>query len=277
MHTLIKISRFFFAAGIIGLAVQQCMYGHFRPVIVPPYAGWVTGQAVCAWVFSAGMVGAAMAILFGKQARNAALLFGGMMLLLFIALLVPYQFAIQQTSVGAFTGPLKGLALSGCFLVVAGSFARDKNNGTNALFTLLDKLVTAGPVFYGFVTVVFGTAHFLYPGFVTTLVPGWIPGQLFWTYAAGVALIAGGLGVMLRLQGRLAANLLGIAIFIWFVVLHIPRAIADPVSGEGNEWASVFEALLFSGVCFIMGTCLPKSWRATDAKKDLYRVPEYAN
>jgi hypothetical protein len=35
-------------------------------------------------------------------------------------------------------------------------------------------------------------------------------------------------------------------------VLHIPRGIADPHSGDGNEWTSVFEALSFSGIAFLI-------------------------
>jgi uncharacterized membrane protein len=272
MHTTIKISRFFFAAGMIGLAAQQFIFGDFRPVMVPPYEAWTAGKAICAYIFSAGLVIASLAIMAEKQARAISLLFGGIMLLLFVFLLLPYQFAIGQTSVGAFTNPLKGLAISGCFFVVADSFPPGRGG---RLTSLLEKLIPAGPVFYSITMIVFGVAHFLYPGFVATLVPNWIPGHIFWTYVAGVALIASGVGIALRIQGRLAANLLGIAIFVWFLVLHIPRGIADPHSGEGNEWASVFEALAFSGTCFIMGANLPKSWQAAPAKKDLYQVPEY--
>ncbi len=46
--------------------------------------------------------------------------------------------------------------------------------------------------------------------------------------------------------------LLGIMLFIWFVILHIPRAIADPNIDKGNEVTSVFEALAFSGVAFLI-------------------------
>ncbi|WP_299356191.1 hypothetical protein [Mucilaginibacter sp.] len=69
---------------------------------------------------------------------------------------------------------------------------------------------------------------------------------------AGVALIAGAAGIILNIKRQLAANLLGAIIFIWLITLHIPRAIADPVSGNGNEIVSVFEALAFSGIAFLI-------------------------
>jgi hypothetical protein len=64
--------------------------------------------------------------------------------------------------------------------------------------------------------------------------------------------------MIFRVQARLAATLLGAMILTWVIVLHIPRAIADPYSGVGGEWSSVFVALAESGVAFILGeTLLP--------------------
>jgi len=45
-------------------------------------------------------------------------------------------------------------------------------------------------------------------------------------------------------------------LLIWVLILHIPRAMADPYSGVGGEWTSVFEALAASGVAFILGQTL---------------------
>ena len=49
-------------------------------------------------------------------------------------------------------------------------------------------------------------AAYLY-SVVATLVPAWIPNPTFWTYFAGVALIAGGIGLVLVATSRLAATL----------------------------------------------------------------------
>ncbi|MEP6465698.1 MAG: hypothetical protein ABJB05_05310, partial [Parafilimonas sp.] len=73
-----------------------------------------------------------------------------------------------------------------------------------------------------------------------------------WTYFAGTALALSGIAIIINIKRKLAANLLGLMIFIWFIVLHIPRAVADPYSGNGNEITSVFEALSFSGIAFLI-------------------------
>jgi hypothetical protein len=153
--------------------------------------------------------------------------------------------------------PLKELTLSGGAFLAAGSMVRE--NKVPQLENFLEKLIPAGKYFFAVTMLIFGYSHFLYRDFVVTLVPNWIPWHLFWTYFAGVALMGGGLGIILNIKRRLAANLLGAAIFIWFIVLHTPRAIADPYSGNGNEITSVFEALSFSGVAFLIGRKKVKS------------------
>jgi uncharacterized membrane protein YphA (DoxX/SURF4 family) len=97
----------------------------------------------------------------------------------------------------------------------------------------------------------------LFVQFVAMLVPAWIPGPYFWTYFAGIALIAGGAGLILLQTARLTAALTGLMIFLWLVLLHIPRAVAaaDPQSSR-NEWTSVFEAIAISGIAFVLAGSL---------------------
>jgi len=97
-----------------------------------------------------------------------------------------------------------------------------------------------------------GIQHFQFAQFVQTLVPVWIPGHLFWTYFAGVALIAGGFGLFLPPTARLAAVLTGLMIFLWVVLLHIPRALAAAPEQARNEWVAVFEALACAGIGFVL-------------------------
>jgi len=100
-----------------------------------------------------------------------------------------------------------------------------------------------------------GVQHFMYAGFVDTLVPAWIPpGQRFWTCFAGVALIAGGAGLFVPKTVRLAAILSGVMIFLWVLLLYIPLAVGMK---SAFELGGVFEALAISGVAFLVAGTKP--------------------
>jgi uncharacterized membrane protein YphA (DoxX/SURF4 family) len=93
-----------------------------------------------------------------------------------------------------------------------------------------------------------GVAHFQYPAFVQSLIPSFIPFPLFFTYFAGVCLIAGGVGLLIPRLQTLAAILSGVMIAGWFFLLHIPRALTI----GGDEWIGVGESLAVSGICFML-------------------------
>jgi uncharacterized membrane protein YphA (DoxX/SURF4 family) len=83
-------------------------------------------------------------------------------------------------------------------------------------------------------------------------VPVWISHPVFWTYLAGIALIGAGLSIVLDFKRRFILLLLSLILFIWFVILHIPRAIASTAEDKGNELTSVFQALAFSGIALLI-------------------------
>lgn len=120
---------------------------------------------------------------------------------------------------------------------------------------LLDKITKLGPYFLALPLVVFGIQHFMFAEFVVNLVPTWMPERLFWTYFAGVALFAAGIGIIFNILSHLAATLLGLMIFAWILVLHIPRALGDAFNGR--EFINVFDALMLSGGAFVLAGSLP--------------------
>jgi hypothetical protein len=164
------------------------------------------------------------------------ILLGGLLFALFLFSYVPYELLVNPDGrqIGAWNNALKELMLSGSAFVIAGVF------------------VPVGRFFYSIMMIVFGIEHFLFAEFVKSLVPGWIPGDLFWTYFAAVALIGAGLAIIFQIKVKLVATLLGIMVFIWFLVLHIPRAVVAQASDMGNELSSVFESLGVSGIAFVI-------------------------
>jgi len=247
MESYNKVWRIFFAFSLAAIAVQQVICGVFKEAIMPPWPVIITGSMACIWIFSLVLFLANAAIIINANARAIAFYMGWVFLAMFIGFHLPYQIKNNLYSLGAWTNSLKLFAYSGGAFIVAASFPKKLGSAVNA-----DCFVPMGRIFFGIMLIVFGIEHFVYPTFVGMLIPAWIPGQLFWTYFAGAALIGGGIGIALNIQLRIIASLVGIMIFLWFIMLHIPRAIADPHSDHGNEITSVFEALGFSGIAFLI-------------------------
>ena len=251
---LIPIGRIFYALGLIGIGIQHFLFSDFIAVILPYWPSWIPGRPLFAYAAGASLIASGAAIIFGIKARTVSAVTGGVILVLVAIEHIPVQLAADPAHLSVWTNAFKALTMCGGAWIVAQSI----DERGSKLPKHLEILMPTGRFFLPLTVIVFGLDHFVYTDFVATLVPTWIPGAMFWTYFAGVALIAAGAGMILKILPRLAALLLGIMIFLWFIFLHIPRAIADPHSGNGNEWTSVFEALAFSGIAFLQAA-LPAS------------------
>lgn len=243
MEHLPRLGRVLFAGCLMAFGVQQFLWGDFVPGRAPAFpAGW-PGQQAFAYVTGLGLIAAGAAIALGKRAREAALATAAVIALWACLRQVPV--AVADTSYGgAWTVLGKGLALTGGALAVAG-------------------YITIGRWCLGAFLISSGVQHFLFVPYVATLVPSWIPGATVWTYVSAIALIAGGIGMMVPRTAQLAATLSGAMIFIWFVILHVPRgfAAATPEASR-NEWTAVVEALAMSAIAFLVSR--ETSWRGRE-------------
>ncbi|MBC7904430.1 MAG: hypothetical protein H7Y27_13480 [Gemmatimonadaceae bacterium] len=249
-NNLAVIGRIFYAAAIAGIGFQLCYHQSFHPVIVPAWPA-IEGKSYLAWIAGVLLIAAGITIAFSKQTRNLSLILGGLLLILFFCQ-IPFEIIHDPyvKHLGSWTNALKELALSGGAFVAAGLTQSRKPAKPN--FKLLEKCIPAGPSFFAVTMLCFGIAHFLYTDFVLVLIPSWIPNAKFWTYFGGVALAGAAAAIILGVKVKLVSFLLGLMIFIWLIILHIPRAIAEPMVQNGNEVTSAFTALAFSGIAFMI-------------------------
>lgn len=174
---------------------------------------------------------------FKQRPQNSRPFSAELLILFFIAGQVPYILFINQYSpihLGLWTNALKEMALAGGALVIA--------------HPAREYLSRMGSILFAITIALFGIDHFYYTEFVATLVPAWIPGPVFWTYFAGIALAGAGVAIIIRFKLKTIALLLATMLFLWFLFLHIPRAWAHPSEDQGNEVTSVLEALGFTGI-----------------------------
>jgi uncharacterized membrane protein YphA (DoxX/SURF4 family) len=96
-----------------------------------------------------------------------------------------------------------------------------------------------------------GFSHFKYTEFILNgFIPDFIPFHKFWTYFCAVALIAGGIGIIIPATRKLAALLSGIMVMGWFLLLHIPRYLAN--TNDPGEKMGVFESFAIAGILFVI-------------------------
>jgi uncharacterized membrane protein len=253
MDTLLSVGRICYAIAVIAFGILHLAHGDFVTRVVPWWPAWLPPQALWAYGVGVILIAAGTALMMNRQTVLVANLLGSALLLSFVALGLPMA-AADSVLGGGWTRAGKALALSGgAFLVAQSSFGIGAGPMPNpaAFNQRLARLWPLGTWFFASFLLLCGVQHFVLVDFVQSLVPTWIPGAQVWTYVAGVALIAGGIGLLVPPTARLAALLSGLMIFIWVVILHIPRAIsAFPRST--NETTAVFEALAMSGIAWLI-------------------------
>jgi len=243
---LINPGRICFGIATMAFGVQHIFYGDFIMGRAPSWPEGLPGQQIWAYFSGGLLIVLGLAITLGKKARPASILVTILVLvwaLLRHVIAGNFEWGTELTWFG------KALALTGGSLAVTGSLPKESGNrwsivNQTVVFTLI------GRYSLGIFMIICGIEHFMFVEFVKTLVPAWIPGNVFWTYFAGVALIAGGIGLLLNQTVKIAALLSGLMVFIWLIILHVPRAVAS--MGDGNEWIAVAEALAVSGIAFVL-------------------------
>ncbi len=254
MTSQATVGRFFFAISMVAFGVQQLFTRDFVR-LVPPWPAWIPGHPLWACLTGIVLIVTGVAIGIGRKAQWAAAVIGLMLLLAILFLHLPKASSAPLLGF-MWTNPAKALAMLGGVILLAGALPGAEAG--SALARLFRKLTPLGPMFLALFLILGGIQHFVYLDFVMKLVPSWIPGPRFWVYLTGMALIAGGMGILVPKTARLAATMTGIMILLWVLLLHIPRAVADPHAA--GETSGVFEALAFSGVAFILAARARALW-----------------
>jgi len=258
MGNLSNIGRLFNGIAIAGMG-GQAIYCRTLPYILPlPEHFPRTSIVILAFIWGAMFIVAGAGIIFKRGARQISLLFGGLLLLIFCFYYIPYQLFTDPNymHLADWENAEKELAFAGGALVIAGSFSSQDETG---LLRFLAKLIPSGAILFAITILSFGMLHFMYGAAVAGMVPSWIPWHLFWIYFAGAALVGSGIAIIFKIKIGLIATLLGIMIFLWFVLLHIPRIVAAAPADMPDEITSAFLALAYSGIAFVI---------AGSAKKD---------
>ncbi len=263
MINLSHTGRIFYGIAIAGLGILSIYYHDFPYMLIPSRHGWIPGLILVACISGILLILAGACIVFGKKINKVSLILGTALLLIFCFYFIPYEFFISTNFMhfGDWENAMKELALCGGAFVIAGCFSEHYNK---RLDRYLQKLTAVGTIFFPATMIGFGLDHLLYAKQAADYVPPWIPYHLFWIYFAAIPLLGSGIAILLRVKVRLVATLLGIMIFIWFMILHIPYVIMSSPSGRAGEIASAILALAYSGIAFVIAGMAAHKGAAND-------------
>lgn len=258
------IGRLFFAIALLGLGVEHFIFHEFVTGRAAPWPASLPGKAI--WVYGSGaiIVATGLAILGRRHARAAAILVG--LLILAWALLrnIPVA-ASDSLFAGSWTRAGKALTLFGGAFATAATLPPVKGGRNPTLLRLMNlsaEYIVLGRIGLGIFLIIAGVQHFKFIEFVVTLIPAWFPGNpTWWVQFAGVALLAGGLGLLVSQTARWAALLSGLMVFSWFWIVHIPRIFVSE-----SDTIAVFEALAVSGIAFVIAGFLFNRAHATPSR-----------
>ncbi len=137
----------------------------------------------------------------------------------------------------------------------------------------LDKLMPFGRLFFAIPLAVFAGGHFTVARFMVPMVPSWIPAHLFWIYFVGLALVAAALSIVVKKYAQLSSTLLGTMIFLFVVLLHIPRVLANP--RDRISWAVALRDLSFSAGAFAFASTQAKAPRPANTTPILLTLARF--
>jgi uncharacterized membrane protein len=252
MNKLITPGRIIFSIGMIALG---CICFISKDFIVGRPPAWPTSFEVnpaLAYISGTILVLAAIAVLIKKKGAYAALLIAALIFLLSILRHLTHFMSDWLNT-------YKAMALCGGTLIIAASFFREdvvSLRGNNTKRKLINVLISAGCILIAAFFIAGGYAHFKFAEFVKDFIPAYIPFRAFWTYFCGICLVAGGLGLIIPPTRRLAALLSGIMIGGWFILLHIPRFLAN--TKDASDRMGLCESFAFTGILFVLAGMLRK-------------------
>jgi hypothetical protein len=173
--------------------------------------------------------------------------------------------ANPSIAVVAFTIPVRvfGPYIAGLAVVMVGLVMILRDNWSREQG--IERFVRLGPLLFAAPMAVFGAEHLTVANDIAAAIPGWIPAHLFWTYLVGVALISAALSIVSKRLSGLAATLLGIMLFCFVLLIHIPRLAPNP--RDRITIAVILRDLAFSAGAFALAsTRANQAWRSLGQK-----------
>jgi len=211
-----------FAAIWIGLGIQGLIQGDFTAVWQPVPEG-VPAREVLVYLCASVSLACGLGLLGRRTAALAARVLLAALVLWFLLWRVR---AVFVSPIVAGTWPCgETMVMAAGAWVLSAALATDRERERFAL-AAGDRGVRIARALYGLGMIPFGYAHFAYLDHTAEMVPGWLPGHVFWAYFTGCAFIAAGVAILAGLYARLAAALSAWMMGLFGLLVWAPRVAA---------------------------------------------------
>ncbi|HEV7165690.1 MAG TPA: DoxX family membrane protein [Gammaproteobacteria bacterium] len=132
-------------------------------------------------------------------------------------------------------------------------------------FMVGDKGVRYARVLLGLALIAFGFSHFAYLENTASLVPGWLPGHVFWAYFFGSTYLAAGVAMLIGVYARLAAVLTAVQIAMFTLLIWVPIVAVRHVSAD-NWGEFAVSCALTAGAWVVADSYRGMPWLAVNKR-----------
>src|ERR1700761_2309550 len=212
---------------------------------------WIPGALFWTYFVGAALLAAAISFIAWRYVRWSASLLA-LLFLIFVATIHLPNLTKHVHERLFWTIAVRETAFAGGAMVLAGSlWPRGRSTGTT--------LILVGRVVVACTFVFYAIQHFLFPRFVPgvplgKMTPTWVPAPALLAYLVGATLLATGVGLMIRRNGRTAAAIAGTVLLLLTIFFYVPILILEirsPLAVEGVNY--VGDTFLFAATALLAG------------------------
>ena len=253
---LISLGCVFFAVPLAVFAPEHFHGPMFVQNMVP---SWMPAPVFWTPFVGCALLAAATSLTVRKLVSLSSTLLGLMFFLFVCMLYIPSALAHPKNRF-AWAFALRDLSFAGGAWALAGLHSRASSPQQSKWMISFGRVVVALAAIY------FAVEHFLHPEFapgvpLEVMTPAWVPFPSVWGYLTGAILMAGGVGLALNKQPRMAAASIGALM----TVLTLFPYLLDLVFVQGGSTEEINRALnfvadtlLFAGAALVLASALPR-------------------
>lgn len=247
-NTWTAVGKVFFALAILCIGIVHLVTHNFPTGLLPVPLN-VPLRLVLVYVSGIGLIVSALLILSNKFTCAGAWIAFAIWLIFLLVLHLPLLISTYKKADDWTPFFEDAMLLCGAMLLIDASRPA---KSTNYTFTVIARY------FFAMAMIVFAVLHYIFAGFIATLITSWIPSKLFWAYFVGAAFLGVAASIIINKWVRVSTIALSIMFLLWFFILHLPRVLTHLHTEP--EWTSMFIVLASSGEALLIAGSTSKGY-----------------